>query len=96
MTDAVALGLIGGVPLALTALGNLYVSIRNGGKITDAKDAAAQTTTKVDNLADGQKVIHELVNSNLTKVKDDLAEAKREIVALRQLIATFTNQPHQE
>lgn len=86
MTDSVLIALIAGavagIPATLTAAGGLIVSLKNGRK-------ADQTADKVDDAAVKQEHIRELVNSNLTKVKDDLAEAKQEILSLRALISSL-------
>ncbi len=86
MTDTITMALIAGLPATLTALTGLIVSIKNGRK-TDA------VVTKVDDAAVKQQEIHTLVNSNLTKVKDDLAEAKAEITALKALVKTLATNP---
>ncbi len=52
-----------------------------------AADHAVTAVARADELAMGQLEIHKLVNSNLSKVKQDLEEAKAEIVSLRKLIA---------
>ncbi len=94
------LALIGALPLTLTAMGNIVVSLRNGRKtdavaVTVAKAAtqAESASQKADDLALGQKEIHILVNSNLSKVKADLEEAKDEIRALRALISKLAVDP---
>ncbi len=82
MSDTVIIALIAGLPAAITALAGLVVSLKNGRK-------ADTMATKVDDAAVRQQEIHTLVNSNLTKVKDDLADAKAQILALKALITTM-------
>lgn len=76
MTDVVFMAILGAVPATLTAAAGLIVSLRNGRK---ANDAAVK-----------QEEIHMLVNSNLTKVKDDLKEAKMEIASLKSIVLALT------
>ncbi len=99
----IALALIGQGPAILTALAvcaNVYVSLRNGQKsdavgvqATTAATAAAAADAKAADLATGQQVIHTLVNSNLTKVKEELAATKEELAALHALVAQQTGKP---
>lgn len=68
MTDVALVAIIAAVPPTVTALAGLVVSLKNSKK---ANDAAVK-----------QEEIHGLVNSNLTKVKNELADARSEIRAL--------------
>ena len=96
MSDTVTMALIAGLPATLTALTGLIVSLKNGRKtdlVAQQVEAAATMTTqvvaKVDDAALKQHDIHVLVNSNLTKVKEDLADAKAEIHSLRALVTSL-------
>ncbi len=67
--------LVAAVPVTITAVAGLLVSLQNG--------------RKADVAAVKQQEIHVLVNSNLTKVKADLETAKTEIAALHGLLRDF-------
>lgn len=69
----VIIALMACVPATVTALAGLVVSLKNG--------------RKADLAATKQEEIHVLVNSNLSKVKEDLEEAKREIMSLKMSAA---------
>lgn len=73
MSDTLLIALIAAVPTTIVALATLWQTLRNGAK-------ASVLATKADE-------IHVLVNSNLTLVKSQLAEALAKIETLERLIA---------
>jgi len=92
LTDALGVAFAAAVPPTLMALAAIIVSLRNGRK-TDAIDAKIET--KSGELTAGQDAIHVLVNSNLERVKADLAAAISEIAELkRALKALSPMHPH--
>lgn len=52
----------------------------------EAVVAAAVSSEKSDLLAEKTEVVHKLVNSNLTTVKDDLAVTKADLLQARERI----------
>ena len=89
MSDATIVAIMAGLPATIAAIGALIVSLRNGRKADDAKDKAQTAVVKANELAVGQEKIHELVNSNLSAVKNELAHARGEIAALRELVTAL-------
>ncbi len=76
MTDLAFIAIVGAVPATLTAAAGLIVSLKNGRKANVA--------------AEKQEEIHTLVNSNMTAVKKDLEDAKREIADLKNIVSALT------
>jgi hypothetical protein len=92
VTDALGVAFAAAIPPTLMALAAIIVSLRNGRK-TDA--VTAQIDAKTGELTAGQDAIHVLVNSNLEKVKADLAAAIAEIAELKQALkALAPHHPH--
>lgn len=71
-SDVVIVAIVAAVPVTVTAIAGLVVSLKNG--------------RKADLAAVKQQEIHVLVNSNLTQVKNDLEDAKNEIATLKSLV----------
>lgn len=102
MSDVVLVAIVAAVPVTITAVAGLIVSIQNGHKVEAAArttqllaDAAAVQQQKIATAAAvKQQEIHVLVNSNLSKVKADLAEAIAEIAALHGLLRDLSEAHH--
>jgi hypothetical protein len=81
------------LPATITAIAGLVVALRNGRK-TDAvagqaHEAAAKASvavTRADELATGQQEIHDMVNSNLEKLRNELADARGKIETLERML----------
>lgn len=84
MSDIIILAIVSAIPATVTAAAGLIVSIKNGQKVD-------VVVGKTDDAALKQEHIRELVNSNLTKVKTDLEEAKSEILSLKALVKKLTD-----
>jgi len=73
MTDATITSIVTGLPATIAALGALIVSFRNGTKT----DAVVKKTTHIMETADSNaqknEEIHQMVNTNLSAVKSELA-----------------------
>jgi hypothetical protein len=84
MTETMVTHLIAAIPPTIAALGAIYISRRNGKMV-------ASTAEKLDG-------VHELVNSNLTKVKTDLELANTRVKRLEEMIVKLTgaNTPTKE
>jgi hypothetical protein len=65
MSEDVKVALIAVMPLTITAVANLVISIKNSKKLN---------------------IVHELTNSNLTKVKKALSTANKKIESLERKI----------
>lgn len=74
MTDMAIGAIVTALPPTLVALGTLIVAWRN--------------SNKSDKIEKKSEEIHVLVNSNLTAVKAELAEAKLQIAQLQSTIVT--------
>src|SRR5438128_10632017 len=79
MSDAVLIAIVSGIPATLAPLTGVINALRNGRTMATVRDTT-------DTLTTGQSAIHELVNSNLTKIKNELAAAHAEIESLKLLV----------
>ena len=79
MTDNVQLGLIISLPPTIAAISALIVGVHNSFK-----------SDKVEAKLD---VVHELTNSNLSKVTNALAVAQKEIDGLKRLVQALAPYP---
>lgn len=76
MTDTVVLAIIGIIAPTVASVGAVMVSLRNG--------------TKTDTVIAKTELVHTLVNSNLTAVKDALSAALERIKKLEDLLIRIT------
>jgi len=77
VSDPVLIALIAGLPVTMTAIAGLVVSIRNG--------------RKADRLEVKAQEIHVSTNGHLSKVTAELAAAKKDISEMREVIHNFLN-----
>jgi hypothetical protein len=82
LTDPTILAIIAAVPPTLLALAAFMQSFKNN---ILSKDRSAKTNAKIDE-------VHVLANSNLTRVRADLAVALKRIETLEGHIADFKPQ----
>ncbi len=74
-----------------TAVVNIIIALRAEKRQVVVADklvnSNAAVTTKLDTAAEKQEEIHQLVNSNLTRVKDALLAAEVRIASLEMILA---------
>jgi hypothetical protein len=80
MTDAIAVALVGGLPLTIAALGTLVVSLRNGGKA----DVIIGHVNSEKTAAEGRELTLRAENKLL---RESLEESRQAAALLAQAVA---------
>lgn len=90
VTIALVTALAAAIPPTIVAIAALLQARTAAKEASKAVNVAVVTagiaSGKADELAEKTEVVHKLVNSNLTKVKDDLTLAQERIAVLEKML----------
>lgn len=84
MNNTIVIAIIAGAPGFLTALAAFVQALRNGRSATITNTNTAAVVSKIDE-------VHDLVNGNASKAREDLAAANRTILELKLQLAHAKN-----